>query len=456
MEMKRLQIGTWLSLGALAITMLLVNTAGAAKVWSEGDKINKPIISTPSSGDKFGISSEVQCSCNSPTDSDDWCDAETKTGGSEPDTAVKATWTDGGAGGSFKDGNNTGPSVVYITPTTTGNVTLTVTFDDTGTTQYNDDPNSASVTIEVVGVKMIFKVGGTETSSITRAGSGTFEVVDSDGDPITGATYSDWQFDGEVDASEPTNTASTWGGTIVESGTASCNVLLGGNTIGVSKSITCNARTGWALTPTFAADNEAGWGTFPNWDTGCVYGRNRDRTTDGTLIIWPRGTNFQDGYTCTKVASGPNKDVWYISATTFVIDRESVINKFAKPGATGVPNPPNVNWHEYNESKSVDADGCLQGLKNHEARGTAGNGKGHQKFIEVEEAKKDVKAEIEDNVAASEAGLKTKTGGEVSTIDTAIYNAFAVEPAPGDNWGPATIYEYSFNNSKWDTKNYGN
>lgn len=439
---------------AVLTVLLACKVVMATKTWTVGDAINTPTITAPASGAKFGLSTTVTCTCNTPTDSDDWTEPPCASG-SSPDAAIEATWSDGGAGGSWVDGDNTGPSVKYITSSTTGNVTLTVTFDDSGTTQHNDSSTSANVTIEVVDAKMIFKVSSTETSEITRAGTGSFEVVDGDGDAIDGATYANWAFAGEVAASDASNTSSTWSGTIVEEGTASCDVTFGGNTASVSKTITVNARSGWSITPSCAQDNEANWGSYPTW--GTRLGENRDRTSDLGWIIKPRGTNFEDGYTTGEIASGPNKDVWYISASTFEIDHETVVNKYAKPGATGYPNPPNINWHEHNENapQNVDADGCLQGIKNHEYRGTGGNNKGHQKFLEDEEAKagNDARAAIEDNVAASEAALKSAAGGEVSTIDAAIYAAYVVEPAAGDNWGPATIYIYA---SGWQSTTYGN
>ena len=242
------------------------------------------------------------------------------------------------------------------------------------------------------------------------------------------------------------------GGTIVEPGTAGCSVTFGGNTCSVSKTITCTARTGWSVTPSCAADNEPAFGVYPGG--GAIIGRNRDRDTDLLPIIWPRGTNFQDGYTTARPVTGPNVDVWYISASTFATDRETCINKFAKSGTMGYPNPPNINWHEYNEGQTVDADGLLTGVEGHELRGTPGNAKGHQKFVEDEEAKagNDVRAAIEDNVASTEAAFQTATGTEVLTIDTAIFNAGgAVQP--NGNWGPATVYYYD---GGWKTTIYGN
>ena len=427
----------------MTITAMFMATAViAARTWSVGAAINTPSISEPVANALYGLRTKVALSYNGPTDSDHWVDKGDS--GNANDPTIAASWDDGAADGNFPDVHT------YITPATTGDVTLTVTFDDEETFRYNDASKTDNVTITVVDAKMIFKVGGAETSEITRAASGTFEVVDENGDEIDGATYANWEFDGVVDVSDETHTSRTWGGTIVQSGTVGCDVTFDGQTCYVSKTITCNARTGWSLTPTCATDNELGWGSYPGLTS---LGLHRDRVSDTGVIITPRGTNFQDGYTTAHPTSGPNKNVYYISASTFEIDMETVINKFAKSGATGYPDPPNINWHEYNESQSVDAGGLLTGLKGHECRGTPGNAEGHQKYLEDEEAKaaNDVKAAIEDNVAVSDAALKTATGSEVSTIDTAILNAAGVEPS--GNWGPGTVYYYS---SGWNTTSYGN
>lgn len=448
-------INNWILIVAVVVMVLFAyDSAMAAKTWTVGDAINTPVISGPSSGDKFGLSSVVDCTCNTPTDSDDWCDPEIPDGGSTPDSAIEATWSDGGAGGSWIGSDNTGTSVKYITPSSTGSVTLTVTFDDAGTTQHPDNSKNTNVTIDVVDAKMIFKVSSVETSEITRAGTGSFEVVDDEGDPIDGATYANWAFYGEVIAIDASNTSRTWSGTIVEEGTASCNVTFGGSTAKVSKTITVNPRSGWSISPSCTQDNDYSWGSYPG--SPVPLGRNQDEDEDSPLMIWPRGDSFSEGCTSAEVASGPNIDVWYISACTFDIARETLINKYAKSGTTGYPDPPNTNWHEYNETQSVDADGCLQGVRNHEAYGTGGNGKGHQALIEDEEAETDAKTEVEDNVAYSLALLKSSIQNDVTPIDLAIAAAASDDNIDaGDNWGPSTIYYYDFSATQWNSFVFG-
>jgi len=456
MERQKAAPTRWILSGAVAIGLLVAasRVAMAVKEWFVGDPVNSPTISEPFDGEKVGMGAAIVCACNAITDSDDW--TEGCESGSKEDVSAEPLWTDGGSGGFWYDGRDCETPTIYMTPHETGNVTLKVEFDDWATTQYDDycyGPGfSDSVTIEVVNAKMIFKVGGDETSQITRGGSGTFEVVDGGGDVIPGATYAGWFFDGEdeVDASDPANTTRTWSGTIVESGIASCSVTFGGITATVSKLITVNARDGWSIAPTCIQDNEPLWG-FPDMYPGDQpFGRNRDKEENDAKIIWPRGDDFQDGYTTAQVATGPNKGIWYISASTFAIDRETCINYFIKPNQTGFPDPPNVGWYEYNDGEGVDVDGFKTAVERHEAYGSAANPKGHQKFLEDEEAKpdRDAKAAIEDKVAETEAALKTATKSEVHTIDTAIIEAAAVEPS--GHWiGGLWYYDFQFEYWSW-------
>lgn len=299
-------------------------------------------------------------------------------------------------------------------------------------------------TIEVVNAKMIFKAGTppVETSSLTRAESGSFEVVDGDGDPIDGATYENWAFDGEVDASDGDHTDQTWSGTIVESGTASCDVTFGGNTANVSKAITVNARDGWSIYPTCIEDNDPDWGEYPGY--GERLGMNQDIANEDPHIIWGRGDNFEDGYTTAEVDGGPNNEVCYVSTCTFAIERETFINRYIKSGTMGYPDPPGINWYEFNELMGVDVDGFLQGVTNHEGYGTAPCWNGHQELIEVEEnVIEDAAAAIEDNVGSEKVWLELICGNEVWPIDTAIFAATDEgNISDGDNWGPASVYYY--------------
>jgi hypothetical protein len=309
---------------------------------------------------------------------------------------------------------------------------------------------------------MLFKAGTPpiETSSLTRAESGTFEVVDAlHGIPLVEATYSDWAFDSpQVDVSDPDNTSSTWSGTIVQPGKAVCTVNFGGGiTCEVNKEITVNARPGWSITPDCEEDHEPDWvhpddpyGGFPmappGWSPGGF--RNID---DNNYVITPRGTGWQDGYTTAKVNSGPNKDVWYIESSSFVIEMETVINKYVKPGTTP-PNPPGKNFYEKNIEKGVNAAAFFQACKNHEYRGTGGNGHGHFAYLEVEEAEPfhDVKELIESNVEDSENDLKNTTALQILMIDSDLWSGD--EPPDGSNWsGTIWVFDWDDSPQEWES-----
>jgi len=322
--------------------------------------------------------------------------------------------------------------------------------------------SALSGTIEVCDAKMVFKTGDPEVgaNAIVRGESGTFEVTDGVGDEITGATYANWEFNGDVDASNPNHTVRTWSGIIVQGGTASCEVDLPGDpdpiTCTVSNEITIDPRSGWSLTPTFADDNEPNWGENDYPGDGVQFGAHRDRESDENWIIGPRNASneFKDAYDCNEVSSGPNKGVWYIGSSTVQIDNESVINMFIKPGATDYPDPPNEGWYEHNAAEGVDNIGGLpDGIRNHEGYGTDGNGKGHQALIEDEEDDpgNDAVEAIEDNIAESNTALETLTEGEIGAIELTLKIAtMESKISAGDNWGPTRLYIYLFTGSGWD------
>jgi hypothetical protein len=387
--------------------------------------------------------------------------------GVDSSLTLKAKLTPSSAtGGTFTWSKVTGPGSVTFSPngesenttsfssSTVGSYTVKVEYTIDGVTCDSD----SSGTIVVCNAKMFFKAGTPpiETSSLTRTESGTFEVLYPYREQIPGATYSDWAFDGEVDVFDPGNTSNTWDGTIVQSGRASCTVDLGEITCEVNKSITVNARSGWSINPTYVPDDEADWGLFP----GAIFPKfipGEHYNTYGGLhmnIIHthnPAYTYYQDTYTDGQVTSGPNKDVFYLVSSTLSISMASRINKFLKSGATGYPPAAGSNWHEYNEEHSKDADAFLQGVKNHEAYGTGGNRKGHQAFLEdkQDDPEMDSKEIIEDNVASSLSDLRNLSKSEISTIEYAIKDAWAIEPAPGDNWATGTMYLWIYLEEVW-------
>jgi hypothetical protein len=353
-----------------------------------------------------------------------------------------------------------GESTTSFSSSTVGSYTVKVEYTIDGVTCDSD----SSGTIEVCNAKMVFKSGAPpiETSTIIRVESGTFEVLDPDGDPIPNATYSNWFFDGIVDVSDPSHTSSTWGRTIVQSGKAYCTVSFGSTICEVNKSITVIPRSGWSITPTCIQDNEPDWvdpddqhGGFPFKGPPGWAGGQFQNIDNGGYAITPRGPNYQDGYTTAKVNIGANKGVWYIESSSFVISMETAINKYVKSGTTP-PTPPGTNFYEKNQSKGVNAAAFLQACKNHEYEGTGGNGHGHYAYLKVEEVKpgRDAKEEIEGNVADSENDLKFWTAVDVAVIEEALWNASEPEPPGGSNWsGTIWVFDFDASPQEWKSGN---
>lgn len=444
----------WLLVAILGISVCAVS-ARAEETWTEGDEINTPSISKPAAYNRtYGIGSTVSLSCNDPSDSDDWCDATaTPDSGSKADSAVEATWS-GGGDGTWSD--NEGTSATFVTGTSVGTKTLTVTFDDTDTDQYDDDSTSDSITIEVKNVKMIFKVGETETDTIERGQSGTFEVVDGDGETLDNATYFSWDFNGDdYDASEADHEESSWGGTIVESGTCSVQVTMGVDIVEVSKTITVTNRSGWIMSVNFRPDNEADYGQDDFPGASAILGEYRDAETNTGHIIGPRnpdGTLDDDAYDILEVSGGPNNELWYVSSSSLSVDTESVINMWLKSGKTGYPPAAGSGFYEYNDYRDIDVDGLLTGITNHEGPGS-GNGKGHHALAKAEIDSWDINPAqaIEDNVADSESGLQTLCTVEIGDFNGDAKDASDEENIPyGSNFGPAVVYWYQSDTEYWD------
>ncbi|MCK4785910.1 MAG: hypothetical protein KAV87_19295 [Desulfobacteraceae bacterium] len=478
MKREKILTNKWiLAAAAVSMVILTCSPARAAVEWSEGAVINNPSISKPTSGQKFGLNTTVECTCNTPTDSDDWCDEEEQTSGSTPDAKIEATWSDGGAGGSWVGNDNKGASVKYITPSSTGEVELTVTFDDADTVQYPDTSKNTNVTIEVVAAKMIFKVGGEETSSITRAGTGSFEVVDDEGDTIDGATYSNWKFDGQVDVTSD-NTARTWSGTIVEPGTASCTVTFGETICTVSKTITVIARTGWEVDLDFDSDvsHANPRYSFPSnivAEYGCSCNQTIIESSPDFICFFVithnvLKTKYEDNYTTAEVSSGPNKDVWYISAEDVKIHTRSLVNHSLEANDTdyqSISNPPPICWDDRMIALGEPTImlGLRAGIVAHEGYGDGDPPRGHQRHLETQEASgDDAAAAIEDKVHESKAQLESLAYSTIDAIAEEIGDEWDDEPDTADqwnNWGPGKIAIWYDNSGEWvwaiATINYG-
>jgi len=304
----------------------------------------------------------------------------------------------------------------------------------------------------------IFKVDIEEPVQVTRAQSGTITAVIT---PSLTPDKVEWIFTGGKGGTKTTTPALSTSVILVDGSntyTVTCRITKGSAVAEDTANITVNPRTGasWQITPACATDNEPSWGNFPGFeDTEEAYaGLCRNRTLhDGNIV-----TPVDGGFTSAQVndPDGPNDGYWYIESTTLVIDMETVINKYMKSG-TMPPSPPGTNWHEYNESQSVDTDGCLNGVKGHEYKGVGGSGQGHFAFLETKETElgMDARTAIEKKWhASSQTVLETDAENKKDQINNDIYSAYSVQPS--GNWGPNTVYCYDFAVSNWVATTYGN
>lgn len=431
-------------------------SARADKTWSEGDEINTPEISNLVYK-IYGMGTTVSLSCNKAVDSDAWCDPNANPdSGSEDDTAVLETWS-GGGDGTWTDSNGT--SATFVTGTSVGTKTLTVTFDDANTVQFYDDSDSNSVNIEVVNMKMIFEVGENQTDTIERGQSGTFKVVDGNDQELEDVDYFNWCFDGAYDVlAGATYEESSWAGKIVQSGTRSVEITSGVDSIKVSKTITVTNRSGWTMSVHFNSDNDPNWGE-PNFPGASVeLGQCRGDETNKGFIIGPRTLEkkLDDAYGRQEVADGPNKGLWYVSSSSVAVNMESVINMWLKPGKEGYPPAAGSGFYEYNDEPDVDANALLTGIINHEGYGS-GNGKAHYALIkaEIDSWDPNPAQQIEDNVADSNSTLEALCHIELSDFNDKAKDAGVEENIPyGSNFGPATVYWYDSISEAWDRIEY--
>jgi len=292
-----------------------------------------------------------------------------------------------------------------------------------------------------------------EPVQVTRAQSGTITAVVT---PSLTPDKVEWVFTGGKGGSKTTTPNLSISVILVDGDTeytVTCKVTKNSAVAENTADITVNPRTGssWQITPTCATDNQADWGDFPGF---VPLGEERDRVSNDPRIVIP----VDGGFTCAQVndINGPNDGYWYIESTTLTIDQETVINRYTKSGTTP-PNPPGTNWHEYNESQSVDADGCHNGIKGHEYKGVGGSGQGHFAFLETKEAESgmDARTAIEKKWhASSQTNLEADAENTKDAIDNALQAAAGVEPS--GNWGPNTICCYDFAVSNWVSFSYGN
>jgi len=127
--------------------------------YTQDTVITTPDITLPSDNSIYLPSTPVTLTCSSSTDSDTYhrCVGNTWTVGPVSDNTISYTWSakwtvSGQNAGSFPSGN-TGQSVTWNAPASTGDVTIKVVADDDGT-KYNDNSVDSSITVGIVSVDL--------------------------------------------------------------------------------------------------------------------------------------------------------------------------------------------------------------------------------------------------------------------------------------------------------------
>lgn len=145
-------------------------------------------------------------------------------------------------------------------------------------------------------------------SEVTRGGSATFTIANAGNGQISG-----WQFtDGTNTVTRATGSgSSTWSGIMVKSGTVSVTVTQGGNTFPLSKSITVNARSGFAFSAVSTTKVANG---SSNGDGGTISVPNPPGPSQETGRFYLRqGLNYQ---TASIADGGPNHDFKYVTSVS--------------------------------------------------------------------------------------------------------------------------------------------
>jgi hypothetical protein len=340
----------------------------------------------------------------------------------------------------------------FTTPRLNSSVTATVTYS-------NGAPaDITGITINIIGLTL------TGNASPTRGSMMMYTARSNPpGVPMIGCTWT-YTWPGgsyqhiDLDAGDD---KSIWSGIMVVDGTLTCTSTVGGVLPGATLPITITPRT-WVTPVTCAQDNDATWGDPPT--PQAELGLNRDRDSDvSSYIFVPRGpTNFYPAFTVAKVSLGPCKDWWYISSTTLKSQRETVINKYIKPGGPALGG---LTFSQVNES-CFDTSAFLQAVKNHEYRGTPDtpySWEGHQGRIEYQVLADplypaDPRKHIEPLTSRSQTDLKSAANLLIVLDEFAVAN-YALSEGEFTNFGPNWGIGYpdalgAGRNSRWLETNW--
>jgi hypothetical protein len=358
----------------------------------------------------------------------------------ESDPVVKVTFTYEGTAGS--DEVTSSPYVVTKTMnwTTMINLTVTATFDF-----QNLPDQQGSVDVNVVDILM------TSNSTPTR-GSWTNYIANARPAGISVGSWS-WTYQNTTQNVYYTDTSdndalSSWGGTIAISGTVTVQATIQGVNCTQSRTITVQPRTtsAWTTPVTCAEDNDPDWGVRLD-GAQVMFSEHHDKDSDVGRIIVPQASegDWSDAVTLAQIASGPNKDIWYVQSNVLEIDMETVINQFLKSGGPP-PEQGATNFFDHNNASGGciedDMTDFVQACKNHEYRGTPPTAKsleGHFGRIEYGlDYTEDPAAAVEPLMATLQSQLQTLIDTALESIENDLYYFCGEDDSwsqAGPNWG---------------------
>lgn len=219
-----------------------------------------------------------------------------------------------------------------------------------------------------------------------------------------------------------------WGGIVVADGTVTVELRIDGELTSLTEPLWVTDRNwAWSDADWTYRQGQAPELGAPQPNTGSfTLGWNcsfPDCADGWVLPDISRGT--PGGYATDQVADdGPNHGVWYITGSTFYIDRASNLNKhiFDRSDAasfiltgqlatdcSSILNPLDANWHELNAiCKGLPVQDMITAAWAHEGYGINGKGgpaAGHQAYGEAAAAVNDLHAAVEGLSAMTEATL---------------------------------------------------
>lgn len=250
----------------------------------------------------------------------------------------------------------------------------------------------------------------TGTSTVTRGATVTC-IVTGAGVVVTGWTFTGPSYENPNTILRVTGAggSNSWIGTAIASGDVAAQITVNGvPSAPLTSSFTVQPRTGsaWSWGPnlhwkfTQGTGKNCGYGTMEYFDSTRIgWNRRTGVCTPGALTpyAWEDSTR---GYTVKAPTSGPNKNIWYVSALTYQLLRESQINQAITPtskliyalvdasekaecSANAGTTITKANFYFFNATcKRLDVAGFIAGVWRHEGYGTNNNG-GHQAQFEL-------------------------------------------------------------------------